>query len=58
MFCIGVNMRESINIINNEEFQIPFQFARDSLYSEGRLQYLKIAPMNGILPAKGQQIFW
>lgn len=57
MFSTGINVRESVSIINNEEFQIPFQIARDSLYSEGRLQYLKITPMSGILPAKGEQIF-
>ncbi|XP_012054801.1 PREDICTED: hydrocephalus-inducing protein-like [Atta cephalotes] len=55
---IGVNVRESISIINKEKFQIPFQITRDSLYSEGCLQYLKITPINGILPAKGEQIFW
>ncbi|XP_039306783.1 hydrocephalus-inducing protein homolog [Solenopsis invicta] len=55
---LGINVRESVNVINNEEFQIPFQIARDSLYSEGRLQCLKISPMSGILPAKGDQIFW
>ncbi|KYQ52600.1 Hydrocephalus-inducing protein [Trachymyrmex zeteki] len=55
---MGVNVRESINVINKEEFQIPFQIARDSLYSEGRLQYLKIMPISGILLAKSEQIFW
>ncbi|XP_011066010.1 PREDICTED: hydrocephalus-inducing protein-like [Acromyrmex echinatior] len=55
---MGINVRESISIINKEEFQIPFQITRDSLYSEGRLQYLKITPINGTLPAKGEQIFW
>lgn len=58
MFSTGVNVKDSVNIVNNEEFQIPFQITRDSLYSEGRLQYLKITPMSGILPAKGEQIFW
>ncbi|XP_018351511.1 PREDICTED: hydrocephalus-inducing protein homolog [Trachymyrmex septentrionalis] len=55
---MGVNVRESISIINKEEFQIPFQITRDSLYSEGRLQNLKITPISGILPAKGEQILW
>ncbi|XP_011690764.1 PREDICTED: hydrocephalus-inducing protein homolog [Wasmannia auropunctata] len=55
---IGINVRESVSIINNEEFQIPFQITRDSLYSEGRFQNLKITPMSGVLPAKGEQIFW
>nr|XP_012219399.1 PREDICTED: hydrocephalus-inducing protein homolog [Linepithema humile] len=55
---LGVNVRESISIINNEEFEISFQVAQDSLYSEGCLQNLKIAPMNGILNAKGKQILW
>ncbi|XP_018395325.1 PREDICTED: hydrocephalus-inducing protein [Cyphomyrmex costatus] len=55
---IGINVRESISVINKEEFQIPFQIARDSLYSEGCLQYLKITPISGILPAKGEQILW
>ncbi|KAG5334606.1 HYDIN protein, partial [Acromyrmex charruanus] len=55
---MGINVRESISIINKEEFQIPFQITRDSLYSEGRLQYLKITPISGTLPAKGEQIFW
>ncbi|XP_036144321.1 LOW QUALITY PROTEIN: hydrocephalus-inducing protein [Monomorium pharaonis] len=58
MFSTGVNVRESASVINNEEFQIPFQITRDSLYSEGRLQCLKITPMSGTLPAKGKQIFW
>lgn len=58
MFSTGVNVRESVSIVNNEEFQIPFQIMRDSLYSEGRLQHLKITPMSGILPAKDEQIFW
>ncbi|XP_071647191.1 hydrocephalus-inducing protein isoform X1 [Temnothorax longispinosus] len=55
---LGTNVRGSVSIINNEEFQIPFHIARDSLYSEGRLQHLKITPMSGILPAKSEQIFW
>lgn len=58
MFFTGVNVRESVTIINNEEFQIPFQITRDSLYSEGCFQCLKITPMSGNLPAKGKQIFW
>ncbi|XP_011879966.1 PREDICTED: hydrocephalus-inducing protein-like [Vollenhovia emeryi] len=55
---LGVSVRESVSVTNNEEFQLPFRIARDSLYSEGRLQYLKIAPMSGTLPAKGEQIVW
>ncbi|XP_072764383.1 hydrocephalus-inducing protein homolog [Anoplolepis gracilipes] len=55
---LGVNIRESISVINNEEFQLSFQIVRDSLYSEGRVQSLKLMPMNGILNPKDEQVFW
>ncbi|KAM0731376.1 Hydrocephalus-inducing protein [Formica fusca] len=55
---LGVNIREPISVINNEELQLSFQIARDSLYSEGRVQSLKITPMNGILNPKDEQVFW
>ncbi|XP_029155411.1 hydrocephalus-inducing protein homolog [Nylanderia fulva] len=55
---LGVNVRESMSIINNEEFQLSFHIVRDSLYSEGRVQSLKIMPMNGILNSKDKQILW
>lgn len=47
-----------MSVINNEEFQLSFHIARDSLYSEGRVQSLKVTPMNGILNPKDEQVFW
>ncbi|EFN85832.1 Hydrocephalus-inducing protein [Harpegnathos saltator] len=53
---LGTNVRDSIRIINDEGFQMPFEVTRDSLYSEGCLQYLKITPMSGILNARSEKI--
>ncbi|XP_032675908.1 hydrocephalus-inducing protein-like [Odontomachus brunneus] len=55
---LGVTVRESICIVNDEEFRMHFEVVRDSLYSEGRLQNLKIMPMSGILNARSEQILW
>ncbi|XP_014477569.1 PREDICTED: hydrocephalus-inducing protein homolog [Dinoponera quadriceps] len=55
---LGTKVRESISIVNEEEFQLLYEVARESLYSEGRLQNLKVTPMSGILNARSEQVLW
>lgn len=54
----GFNVRDSLKILNNEDFHIPFSVLEESLYSEGKFQKLSVTPMTGTLISKSEQHFW
>ncbi|XP_066494024.1 hydrocephalus-inducing protein-like [Tiliqua scincoides] len=47
---IGHEVRESVNIINDEDKAFSFAFREGSRFSEGRINYLKVQPMEGSIP--------
>ncbi|XP_048371298.1 hydrocephalus-inducing protein homolog [Sphaerodactylus townsendi] len=47
---IGHEARNSVNIINNENETFSFAFRESTRFSEGRLNCLKIQPMEGSIP--------
>ncbi|KAL8194575.1 UNVERIFIED_CONTAM: hypothetical protein K2H54_025175 [Gekko kuhli] len=47
---IGHEARDSINIINNENETFSFAFRESSRFSEGRINCLKLQPMEGSIP--------
>ncbi|XP_043589559.1 hydrocephalus-inducing protein-like isoform X1 [Bombus pyrosoma] len=55
---LGFNVRDSLKILNNEDFHIPFSVLEESLYSEGKFQKLSVTPMTGTLISKSEQHFW
>nr|XP_034173204.1 hydrocephalus-inducing protein homolog isoform X3 [Osmia lignaria] len=55
---LGHNVRDSIRLLNNEDYDIPFAIFENSLYSEGKFQRLSVTPMTGVLVAKKEQFLW
>ncbi|XP_042303381.1 LOW QUALITY PROTEIN: hydrocephalus-inducing protein homolog [Sceloporus undulatus] len=47
---VGHEARESLNIINNEKESYSFSFRDGSRFSEGRINSLKVQPMEGSIP--------
>nr|XP_056718300.1 hydrocephalus-inducing protein homolog [Euleptes europaea] len=47
---IGHEARDSINIINNENETFNFAVRESSRFSEGRINYLQVQPMEGSIP--------
>ncbi|CAL7939802.1 unnamed protein product [Xylocopa violacea] len=52
---LGFNVKESIKILNNEDFSIGFKIVEESLYSEGKFQKVSVTPMTGSLAPKTEQ---
>ncbi|XP_076659704.1 hydrocephalus-inducing protein homolog [Halictus rubicundus] len=50
------NVQESIRLLNDETFDIPFRILDKSLYSEGKFQKLTVTPMAGVLASKTEQL--
>ncbi|XP_076283506.1 hydrocephalus-inducing protein [Lasioglossum baleicum] len=55
---LGYNVQESIRLLNDETFDIPFRILEKSLYSEGKFQKLTVTPMTGALASKSEQLLW
>ncbi|XP_076763005.1 hydrocephalus-inducing protein [Xylocopa sonorina] len=55
---LGFNVKESIRILNNEDFSVGFKIVEESLYSEGKLQKVSVTPMTGSLVPKTEQHLW
>ncbi|XP_053127193.1 hydrocephalus-inducing protein homolog isoform X2 [Hemicordylus capensis] len=47
---IGHEARESVEMINEENKAYPFAFREGSRFSEGRINFLKVQPMEGSIP--------
>ncbi|XP_017794375.1 PREDICTED: hydrocephalus-inducing protein homolog [Habropoda laboriosa] len=52
---LGHNVRDTIKLLNNEDFHIPFKVAEESLFSEGKFQKLAVTPATGSLVSKSEQ---
>nr|XP_031837905.1 hydrocephalus-inducing protein-like [Nomia melanderi] len=50
------SVQESIRLLNDEAFDIPFRILKESLYSEGKFQKLTVIPMTGTLTSKSEQL--
>ena len=48
----------SFEVKNNECCPLTFTIDPKSLYSEDRLQAIKVSPMNGTLEPKSKTVFW
>ncbi|XP_015436069.1 PREDICTED: hydrocephalus-inducing protein-like [Dufourea novaeangliae] len=55
---LGYTVHDSIRLLNDESFDIPFRILEESLYSEGKYQKLTVTPMTGILASKTEQSLW
>ncbi|XP_053973139.1 hydrocephalus-inducing protein-like [Hylaeus volcanicus] len=55
---LGHNVRDSIRLLNDEDFHAPFRVVEESLYSEGKFQKLNVTPMTGSLEPKKEQFLW
>ncbi|XP_043251741.1 hydrocephalus-inducing protein-like [Colletes gigas] len=55
---LGHNVRDSIRLLNDEDFSIPFKVLEESLYSEGKFQKLAVTPLSGSLAPKSEQLLW
>ncbi|XP_076237948.1 hydrocephalus-inducing protein-like [Calliopsis andreniformis] len=55
---LGLNVRDSVKLLNDEDFHIPFKVVEESLFSEGKYQKIAVNPMTGILSPKSQQLLW
>lgn len=51
---IGVSVSDEIILRNNENMLLQYKFKKNSLFSEGRKQFVVVEPNHGFLPKKSE----